>query len=104
MQHSKSRPINNAAPTTEPITIPAIAPFDRPEPCWLLMPAAPLLADAGGVLVDVDVDDDVDDGKRGGIDVKDGSVTPEHLLFTLAPSQQESVAFGELEAQKPQRP
>ena len=57
------------------------------------MLAAPLLACAVEVLLDVD------DGKRGGMDVKVGSVTPGHLLFTLAPSQQVSVALGELVAQ-----
>ncbi len=55
----------------------------------------PLLADADGVLLDVDDDD----GKSGGMEVKVGSVTPGHLLFTFAPSQQVSVAFGELVAQ-----
>ena len=93
MQQSKTRPANKAAPTTEPITIPAIAPFDRPESLWLFLPAAPLLADADGV------PPDVDDGKRGGIEVKVGNVTPGHLLFTFAPSQQVSVALGELVAQ-----
>ena len=53
----------------------------------------PLVADADGVLLDVD------DGKSGGMEVKVGSVTPGHLLFTSAPSQQVSVAFGELVAQ-----
>ena len=93
MQHSKSKPANKAAPMTEPIAIPAIAPFDKPELCWLPLFAAPLLVDAEGVLFDVD------DGKRGGTVVKVGSVTPGHLLFTFAPSQQVSVAFGELVAQ-----
>lgn len=57
------------------------------------MAGALLLADADGVLLDVD------DGKRGGTDVKVGSVTPGHLLFAFAPSQQVSVALGELVAQ-----
>lgn len=57
------------------------------------MLAALLLADADGVLLDVD------DGKSGGMEVKVGSVTPGHLLFTFAPSQHVSVAFGELVAQ-----
>ena len=77
----------------EPSTIPAIAPFDKPESWWLLLTAASLLAAAVGVLLDVD------EGKRGGIEVKVGSVTPGHLLVTFAPSQQVSVAFGELVAQ-----
>lgn len=74
--------------------MPAIAPFDRPELWWLALLAAPLLADADGVLLDDD-----DDGKSGGTEVKVGSVTPGHLLFTFAPSQHVSVAFGELVAQ-----
>lgn len=93
MQHSKSKPANKAAPITEPITIPAIAPFDRPESSWVFPPATPLLAGDVGVLLDVE------DGKRGGMEVKVGSVTPGHLLFTFAPSQQVSVALGELDAQ-----
>lgn len=52
-----------------------------------------MLADADGVLLEVD------DGKRGGMEDKVGSVTPGHLLFTFAPSQQVSVALGELVAQ-----
>ena len=57
------------------------------------MIAALLLADADGVPFDVD------DGKSGGMEVKVGSVTPGHLLFTLDPSQHVSVALGELVAQ-----
>ncbi len=53
----------------------------------------PLVPDADGELLDVD------DGKSGGMEVRVGSVTPGHLLFTFAPSQQVSVAFGELVAQ-----
>ena len=77
----------------EPSTIPAIAPFDRPELWWLLLTAAPLLAAAVEVLFDVD------EGKRGGTEVKVGRGTPGHLLVTFAPSQQVSVALGELVAQ-----
>ena len=47
---------------------------------------------------------DVDDGKRGGIEVVDGRVTPGQRLVTFDVSQQESVALGELVAQKPHRP
>lgn len=57
------------------------------------MTAAALLVDADGVLLDVE------EGKRGGIEVNVGSVTPGHRLSTFAPSQHESVAFGELVAQ-----
>ena len=56
-----------------------------------------LFVDPVGVLFDVD------DGKRGGMEVKVGSVTPVHLPFTFAPSQQVSVAFRDLVAQYTQR-
>ena len=82
----------------EPSTIPAIAPFDRPESWWLLLPPA-LLPAALLFAAAVEVLFDVDEGKRGGTEVKVGSVTPGHLLVTFAPSQQVSVALGELVAQ-----
>jgi len=50
-----------------------------------------LLAD--GVLLDVE------DGKSGGTEVIVGRITPGHRLVTFEPTQHESVAFGELEAQ-----
>jgi hypothetical protein len=70
-----------------------MAPPDRP----LLLPPAPV-AEAVGELVDVF------EGKRGGMDVVVGKCTPSHLFSTLEFTQQESVAFGELDAQKEHSP
>lgn len=47
---------------------------------------------------------DVEDGNRGGIEKIEGRVTPTHREVTLDATQQESVAFSELDAQYPQRP
>ena len=69
--------------------MPAIAPPDRPL-CWA---AAAALLVAVGVLLEVE------EGNSGGRDAVDGNVTPGHLLVTLDPTQQESVALGELVAQ-----
>ena len=93
-QHSNIRPSNRSAPITEPTTIPAMAPPERPEPL-LALAAAPV---AEGVLLAVV------DGNNGGIDDSVGKVTPWHRLFTFDPIQHESVAFGELDAQYPQSP
>lgn len=82
----------SSAPKTDPTTIPAICPPDRP---WW----------AGGgfaAAVDEPVADGaplVADGKRGGMEEVVGRVTPEQRLVALEPTQQESVAFGELAAQ-----
>ena len=83
--------MNNAAPTIDPTTIPAIAPPERPE--LLGAGAAALLVDADGLLLDVE------DGNSGGMDVIVGSITPGQRLVTFDPMQHESVALGELEAQ-----
>jgi len=87
-QQSKSRTIIKAAPTTDPTATPAICPPVNPL-LWL----APLLGE--GVLWAVGVAD----GKSGGKEVCEGSVTPGQRLFTFEPTQHESVAFGELVAQ-----
>lgn len=76
---------------TVPTTIPAIAPPESPESSS----AAALLDAAVGV--EVEVDDE--DGKSGGMEVSVGKVTPGHRSVALDPMQQESVAFGELDAQ-----
>ena len=77
-----------AAPTTEPTTIPAIAPPERP-----LLPPVPVADDDDGLGLDVE------EGNKGGRDVVDGRVTPGHILLTLDAAQHESVEFGELDAQ-----
>ena len=80
------------APNTEPIAIAAIWPPERP---WCTF--VPCLA-AGAPVAD-EVPFPVDDGNSGGIEEVDGKVTPVHRLVTFDAAQQESVAFGELEAQ-----
>jgi hypothetical protein len=85
----------SAAPTRDPTTMPAIAPPERP------VPEFPAPAPAPAVWVGAEEEVEV---KSGGIDVVVGSSTPSHRVSTLALTQQESVALGELEAQKEQRP
>ena len=89
MQQNSSRPSNKAAPSTDPMTIPAICPPVRP---W----CSPL-SDAGRA---EELLPPVDDGNKSGKeDVLDGNTTPVHLSVTLELEQQGSVAFGELDAQ-----
>lgn len=66
IQHSNIRPSNRIAPITEPTTIPAMAPPERPEPLLALAGAAV----AEGVLVAVV------DGNNGGMEDSVGKVTP----------------------------
>ena len=47
---------------------------------------------------------DVEDGKRGGTEKIEGKITFVHRFVTFEATQQESVAFGELNAQYPHRP
>lgn len=94
-QHSRSKPINTAAPRTEPTTIPAIWPPDKE----LDVPvAAAVVLDADGEA------EDVEEGNNGGTENIGGMVTPSHRPVTFEATQQESVAFGELSAQYPHRP
>lgn len=76
----------------DPMTIPAIAPPERP----LLLAAdavpEPRLPVAVGLLLDVEVN------KFGTVE-KTGSVTPVHRPVALDVTQQESVAFSELPRQ-----
>ena len=94
MQQMMMAPRMTAAPTMDPMTMPAIAPPDSPEP-EPPAPAAPDVPVAAAVVVVVN---------RGGIVVVVGSVTPTHLVSALAFTQQESVEFCELVAQNAQRP
>lgn len=93
VQHSSMRTRMSSAPTTDPITMPAIAPPDKPRWAdWPFAAAAEVPVAEGAPLL-------VEDGKRGGIDEVVGSVTPAQRFVTFEPIQQESVAFGELAAQ-----
>ena len=47
---------------------------------------------------------DVDEGNSGGTEKIEGKVTSSHRLVTFEVTQHESVEFGELDAQYPQRP
>ena len=90
MQQRARRPSNRAAPAMDPTTIPAICPPVSPP----LAGAAPVaVLEAEGPLEEVEL------GNSGGMDEKVGSCTPTQRLVTFEPIQQESVAFGELEAQ-----
>lgn len=96
MQQSARRPSKMAAPTMDPTTMPAICPPVRP-PLELFAPAA--------VLFEADeLFEEFEPGKSGRRGEKGGSCTPTHLLVTFAPTQHESVALGELEAQYPHNP
>jgi hypothetical protein len=92
MQQKTRRARSRAAPTIDPMTIPAIAPPERP----LLLAAdafpEPLLPVAVGLLLDVDVN-------KFGMVEKTGSTTPVHRPVALDVTQQESVAFSELPRQ-----
>lgn len=66
IQHRSIRPATKAAPTIDPITIPAIAPPDSP-----LFPPALELGDGLLVAVEVEVG-------RVMVDVIEGSTTPAH--------------------------
>jgi hypothetical protein len=76
----------SAAPRRDPITIPAIAPPESP-------------ADVPVAGVPVGVAEDVLEGNSGAIDVVVGRRTSAHRDSTLALTQHESVALGELEPQ-----
>ena len=76
--------------------MPAIAPPERPDPPPLEPPAAAVL-DEGGREVTVLV-------KRGGMEVVLGRCTFEQRDSACEFTQQESVALGELAAQKVHKP
>ena len=76
---------------TDPTTIPAIAPPDRPS-FWPIPPVGE------GVVVAVC------DGNSGGIEDVGGNLIPSHRVVTFEATQHESVAFGELAAHSEQRP
>lgn len=91
MQQSARRPSKMAAPTMDPTTIPAICPPVRP-PLELFAP--------GSVVFDADEPlEEFEPGNSGGMVENGGNCTPTHLLVTFEPTQHESVALGELEAQ-----
>ena len=85
----------------EPTTMPAIWPPERPNP--LLEPVAPIVEFVPVAVADAEAED-VEEGKRGGIETVEGWGMPVHRLLTLESTQQESVAFGELVAQNAQSP
>ena len=89
MQQKTRRARSRAAPTIDPMTIPAIVPPERP-----LLLAADAVAKpvAVGLLLDVGVN------KFGTVE-KTGSITSVHRPVALDVIQQESVAFSELPRQ-----
>ena len=86
--------MSKAAPSTDPMTIPAILPPDRL--CRIVEAVAVALA---ALLVADGPEVDVADVNNGGIGKIDGNVTPVQRLVTFEPTQHESVALGELVAQ-----
>jgi hypothetical protein len=93
MQHMMIAPRISAAPMSEPMTMPAMAPPESLEPDPL-RPA--------GLDVPVGAAEEVDEN-RGGIDEVTGNSTPTQRASTLALTQHESVEFGELAPQNMQR-
>lgn len=91
MQQKMTAPRIRAAPTSDPITMPAMAPPESPDPD----PALPLPDGVG---------DEVPVGKTGGIETVVGSLRPEHRASTLALTQQESVELTVLSPQNMQSP
>jgi len=93
MQHMMIAPRMIAAPMSEPMTIPAIAPDESPEA------DAPVAA-----ALDVPVGDAEEvDENSGGMDEVTGRSTPTQRASTLELTQHESVEFGELAPQNMQR-
>lgn len=82
----------SAAPTSEPTTIPAMAPPESPGLDW----PAPALEDAEG--------EDVLVGNTGGIEMVVGSSTPEQRDSIFALTQHESVELTVLLAQNEHSP
>lgn len=72
MQHRRMTPIIRAAPATDPMTIPAMAPPDRP----LLPPPPPAAAEPDGDELEVDVG-------RVMVEVSVGRVTLAHRSSAL---------------------
>ncbi len=87
MQQAASRAKSSAAATTEPMTIPAIAPLDRP--LLLACAGAPVADDVGPPL-------DVAVGNRVGLSENCGKTTSRQRPVAFDPMQHESVAFSEL--------
>jgi len=96
MQQKMTPAMMRAAPMSDPITIPAMAPPD--SPVSVLAPPVPAPA------VEVGDPDAVLDGKSGGMETVVGRVTPTHRASTLALTQHVSVELAVLPAQKPQSP
>lgn len=88
----KIKPRRRMAPMIDPMTMPAIAPPERP-----LLASSAACATDDTVAVAVAVVVVVKSAGRSLTD--DGSVTPVHLCVTFDEEQHESVAFGELAAQ-----
>lgn len=72
----------SAAPTSEPMTMPAMAPPESPDRERLPLEAAPVEPGPAEAVLD---------GKRGGIETVVGSVTPWQRDSTFEVTQHESV-------------
>ena len=96
MQQKMTPAMMRAAPMSDPITIPAMAPPD--SPLSVFFPPVPAPA------VELGAADAVLEGKSGGIDMVVGRMTPTQRVSTLALTQHVSVELAVLPAQNPHSP
>jgi hypothetical protein len=96
MQQKMTAARISAAPRIDPMTIPAIAPPERPDLDGRVPGAAVPVAEGAP--------DGVLDGNSGGIETVVGRLTPTQRLLTFALTQQEFVELIVLSAQKEQSP
>lgn len=96
MQQKMTAAITRPAPMRDPMTMPAMAPLERPLLALCPPDDAPL--------VELGTADEVLDGKTGGMEIVVGSLTPWQRVSTLALTQQESVEFAVLPEQKRHSP
>jgi len=91
---------NKNAPKMEPMTIPAIAPPDSVRRCEVVAAVELGNAELVGDDVGLAVENTMDEAEVTAI----GKTTPWQILSVFEYRQQESVAFGELDAQYEHRP
>lgn len=96
MHRKKTSRKSRAAARSAPSTMPTIAPTERPD---VPVPPAPTAAAGVAVADDAPVVVVLEEVKRGERPEVVGRRTPAQRDSTLAPTQHESVAFGELAAQ-----
>jgi hypothetical protein len=98
MQQAASRARSSAAATTEPMTMPAMAPLESSSLFEVAAVVPALVADEVGWPLEVEV------GSRVGLRVNWGRTTSWQRPVASEPMQQELVEFSELARQKSQSP